>query len=74
MASELGTLTAGLEKPNIDTMANYYLGNLIKAQRTIKRTCTHVGKRDLTYSKYTVCSTYFLEPRVLLILANSLVL
>ena len=50
MASELGTLTAGLEKPNIDTMANYYLGNLIKAQRIRKRMCTRVGKCGLTVS------------------------
>ena len=35
MASERwGTLTAGLEYPNIETVANYYPPNLIKAQRT----------------------------------------
>ena len=58
MASELGTLTAGLEKPNIDTMANYYLGNLIKAQRIRKRMCTRVGKCGLTYIKYIYCMKY----------------
>ena len=35
MASERwGTLTAGLEYPNIETVANYYPPNLVKAQRT----------------------------------------
>ena len=34
IASELGTLTAGLEYPNVEAEANYYPDNLIRAQRT----------------------------------------
>ena len=49
IASELGTLTAGLEYPNVEAEANYYPSNLIRAQRTRNADSTHVDVHCVLY-------------------------
>ena len=50
IASELGTLTAGLEYPNVEAEANYYPDNLIRAQRTRNADSTHLDMYCIVFN------------------------